>query len=58
MPAKRKPAYGLHKPSGQARVRIDGEDHYLGVYGTPESRDRYDDLIAEWFAKNGDVSLP
>jgi hypothetical protein len=24
------PAYGLHKPTGQARVRIDGRDVYLG----------------------------
>lgn len=60
MPKKnRKPSYLLHKPSGQARVRIDGKDHYLGEYGSPESRDRYDELIAEWFAKqNADgVSL-
>jgi integrase len=56
MPKKRKPKYALHKPSGQARVRIDGRDYYLGAYGTPESRERYDDLIAEWFAKQGDVS--
>jgi integrase len=56
MPKKRKPSYGLHKATGQARVWIDGQDHYLGPYGSPESRDRYDDLIAEWFAKNGDVS--
>lgn len=52
---KRKPSYLLHKPTGQARVRIDGKDHYLGEYGTPESRDRYDDLVAEWFARQGDV---
>jgi hypothetical protein len=53
---KRKPSYLLHKPTGQARVRIDGKDHYLGCYGSPESRERYDDLIVEWFAKQGDVS--
>jgi integrase len=56
MPRKRKPSYLLHKPTGQARCRIDGQDHYLGAYGSPESRERYDDLIAEWFAKNGDTS--
>lgn len=33
---RRKPAYLLHAPSGQARVRIDGNDHYLGVYDSPE----------------------
>jgi integrase len=55
MPSKRKPGYLLHKPTGQARVRIDGRDHYLGPYGSPESRERYEDLIAEWFARHGDV---
>ena len=56
MPKKQKPSYKLHKPSGQARARIDGHSIYLGVYGSPESRERYDDLIAEWFARNGDAS--
>jgi len=56
MPKKRKPSYLLHKPSGQARVRIDGHDNYLGEYGTPESRARYDEVIAEWFAKNDNVT--
>lgn len=53
---QRKPSYLLHKPTGQARCRIDGKDYYLGEYGSPESRDRYDDLIAEWFARNGDMA--
>ena len=53
---KRKPSYLLHSPTGQARVRIDGKDHYLGKYGEPESRQRYDDLVAEWFAKQGDLA--
>ena len=52
---KKRPAYTLHKPTGQARVRIDGRDHYLGEHGSQESRDRYDDLIAEWAARQ-DVS--
>ena len=47
----RRPAYTLHRPTGQARCRIDGRDHYLGVYGTPESREQYDDLIGEWLAR-------
>jgi len=55
MPAKRKPAYTLHKPTGQARVRIDGKDHYLGSYGSSESRERYDELITEWLVRQ-DVS--
>lgn len=40
------PQYGLHKPTGQARVRINGRDFYLGRYGTDESRIRYGELIA------------
>lgn len=52
MPVKRKPAYLLHKPTGQARVRFRKRDIYLGKYGSPESRDRYDEVLAEWFAEN------
>jgi len=52
---KKKPAFQLHKGTGQGKVRIEGKDHYLGPYGSTESRERYDDLIAEWFIKNGDV---
>jgi len=46
------PAYLLHKPSGRARVRIDGKDHYLGEYNSPESHDAYARLIAEWSASH------
>ena len=42
------PAYVHHKPTGQARVRIKGKDFYLGKYGSPESHERYDELIAEY----------
>ncbi|WP_417385647.1 tyrosine-type recombinase/integrase [Gimesia sp.] len=50
-----KPAYQLHKASGQARVRINGNDHYLGPYGSQESRDEYDKLISVWLSRQ-DVS--
>ena len=50
---KKTPGYRLHKPSGQAYVRINGKFHYLGEYGSPESRDRYDELIADWLAGHG-----
>jgi integrase len=56
MSVKKKPAYQLHKGTGQAKVRIEGKDHYLGPYGSPESRERYEELISEWFAKQGDLS--
>ena len=49
MPRKsgRVPSYRLHKPSGQARVIIDGEHIYLGVFGSPESQEKYARLLAE-----------
>jgi integrase len=40
------PAYTLHKPSGNARVRIDGRDFYLGAFGSEESRRKYGELLA------------
>jgi hypothetical protein len=42
------PSYCLHRASGQAVVRIDGTDYYLGKHGTVESTAEYDRLIAEW----------
>ena len=32
------PSYCLHKRSGRAVVRLNGKDHYLGEYGSPESK--------------------
>ena len=50
MPPKlrKPPAYRLHKPTGQAVVRIDGRDFYLGKHGTDASHEAYRRLIAEW----------
>ena len=48
------PSYCRHKASGQAVVRIDGNDEYLGTYGTPESYEKYHRLIAERFP-NGPI---
>ena len=54
-----RPAYQLHKHSGQAKVRIDGRDYYLGPYGSQESRHKYDDLLTEWLLRQdvGRVTL-
>src|SRR5262245_30612109 len=46
----RTPSYRLHKSSGQAVVTLNGKDHYLGRFTSPESRDAYDRLLAEWLA--------
>jgi len=51
----RQPAYQRHKATGQAKVRNDGRDIYLGSYGSPASRERYDDLIAEWRIRSVDT---
>ena len=44
---KRQPQYTRHA-SGQARVRIRGKAIYLGRHGSPESYQRYRQLIDEW----------
>jgi site-specific recombinase XerD len=41
------PSYRLHKPSGQARAIVNGRHIYLGAYGSPESHERFAQLIAE-----------
>lgn len=41
------PAYRLHKPSGLARVIVDGKHIYLGTHGSQESKAKYARLIAE-----------
>lgn len=44
----REPGYCLHKPTGQAYVRLGGKVFYLGEYGTDLSKQRYNRLKAEW----------
>ena len=44
----RPPKYRHYKPKDLAVVRIAGHDRYLGKYGSPESYERYDRLVAEW----------
>ena len=49
--AKGIPAYKLHKPSGHARVIIDGRHVYLGPFGSPESHENYARLIADYLRR-------
>lgn len=44
------PKYCLHKPSHTARVTLSYHTHNLGPYNSPESRAKYDRLVAEWLA--------
>ncbi len=46
------PTYQLHKGSGQARTIINGKSIYLGVYNSPASQEKFDDLKAEWRLRN------
>jgi hypothetical protein len=52
------PSYCLHKATGQAVVRLNGRDHYLGKCETGESREKYDRLIAEWLANGRQAPAP
>lgn len=40
------PKYSLHKASGRAFVKIQGKYHYLGAYGSPESKAAYAAIIS------------
>jgi len=51
------PRYLKHKPSGQARVVISGEEIWLGKYNSPASLKLYDQLIAAWLAGGRHLDL-
>ena len=42
------PAYRLHKASGQARVILNGNHIYLGLFGSEKSHEKYARLIATY----------
>ncbi len=54
---RRTPSYRLHKARNCGVVTIDGKDHYLGPYDSPESWERYYQILADW-AGNGQTSPP
>jgi integrase len=56
-PRSLKPKYCQDRSTNRAFVIIDGRKHYLGGYGSQESKDRYDQLIGEWIA-NGRRAAP
>lgn len=51
----RQPSYRLHKARGCAVVTINGKNHYLGKYGSPESHEKYARLIAQWQANGKEL---
>lgn len=46
----RLPKYGKHKASGQAVIKLDGRNIYLGPHGSKASRLEHDRVITEWLA--------
>jgi integrase len=46
--SKKIPTYRKHKATGQARVTLNGKTHYLGKYGSADSKKAYDRLVQEW----------
>ena len=52
MPRRRPlvPPYELHKPSGQAYKSVDGRRKYLGLHGTPASREKRARIVRAAFA--------
>jgi integrase len=53
----RVPSYRHHKGTGQAVVVIRRKSFYLGRYGTPESRQKYERIIGQYLAAGRDVPL-
>jgi integrase len=58
MAAQRTPSYCHHRATGQAVVRLDGRDYYLGKYGSTASRAEYDRLIAQWLSNGRSLGGP
>jgi hypothetical protein len=44
------PSYRLHRARNFAVMTINGKNHYLGAYGSPESHEKYARLVGEWQA--------
>jgi hypothetical protein len=62
LPSRRDPSYRLHKQSGQAVVTLPDSaggrrDVLLGPYDSPQSREKYYRVLAEWRA-NGCTLRP
>jgi hypothetical protein len=46
----------LHSGTGHARVRINGTEHWLGRFGSPEAQAAYDRLIAEYLSNGRQIA--
>ena len=52
------PSYRHHKARGLAVVRIEGKDHYLGPYDSPESWEEYHRLVADYLSRKDVAPSP
>ena len=52
------PSYRRHRASGQAIVTLNGVNHYLGKWNTPQSRAEYDRLTSEWLVRGRRLNVP
>ena len=52
------PSYRRHRASGQAVVTLNGVDHYLGKWNSPESKAEYDRLTSEWLVRRRRFTEP
>jgi len=50
----RKPLYGFHSTSGQARTTVNGKRVSLGAYGSPESKAAFEKISADWEAAHAE----
>jgi integrase len=55
---ERTPKYRHYKPKDLGVVRIDGHDHYLGKFNSPESYEKYHRLLAQRYAQGPGTSSP
>jgi hypothetical protein len=55
---RRIPSLCLHKATGQAVVRLNGQDIYCGVHGTAQAQEKYDRVIAEWLLTGQQAAAP
>ena len=55
--SKKIPKYCRRKQRNIAYVKLDGKPRFLGRYDSPESRERYDRIIALWIANGRALPL-
>jgi hypothetical protein len=46
----------LHSGTGHARVRINGTEHWLGRFGSPEAQAAYGRLLAEYLSNGRQIA--